>query len=187
VEWTLLRSLYHLVGVSGANGAELDVGEDDLRVGALRFDIGGGAGGCGASSAGNTRGRSRLGKRVVAIEPEHLGRMVIPDTEDQNHSLGEGLTHGRETTLLREGVGIAEGGLLLRAEGIGDLVGSSDARDVGHGVLDDLSVLDVQALDGGECAGSAVVAGDELGDNGELGAGIDGHALAVEVGDTHSV
>lgn len=49
-----------------------------------------------------------------------------------------------------------------------------------------MAVLDVEATNLGESAGGRIVAGEELGDNGEFGAGVDSHALAVEGGITHA-
>lgn len=74
---------------------------------------------------------------------------------------------------------VARGGFVLVAELVGYLVGGGDARDVGVGLLDDSAVLHVDAADGGEGACGEAVVGDELGDDGHFGSGVDGRAGAV--------
>lgn len=54
----------------GANGTELDVGEDNAGAGRVGLDVGGGTGGGGAGTTGNT-GLRWVGSRGVAgVEPE---------------------------------------------------------------------------------------------------------------------
>ncbi len=60
------------------------------------------------------------------------------------------------------------------------------AGDVDLRILDDTTILDIDTTDLGECAGGGVVVSEELSDNSEFAAGIDGHALAEEVLDTHT-
>jgi hypothetical protein len=83
--------------------------------------------------------------------------VVVPDTENESHASIEILAKAGKTTLLGERVGVTSGGLLLLAELVGDLVGLCDAGDVGVGLLDDLAVLNIDAADGAEGAGSSVV------------------------------
>jgi hypothetical protein len=55
-----------------------------------------------------------------------------------------------------------------------------NTRDGADGVRDRLPVLDVEALDLGECAIVGAIVGDELGDDGERLAGVEDLALAEE-------
>lgn len=112
--------------------------------------------------------------------------MVIPDGHDENHALLERSAHGSKTALDRELVGVAESSLLGGAEGVGDGV-AGDAGDGGLRVRDDNAVLDVESFDLGKGAAGGAVGGDELGDNGEDLAGVDGKTSTVEVGVAHSV
>lgn len=160
--------------------AELDVGEGDGRAGGDGLDSGGDTGGRGASTASNTGAGGIGADGVVAVEPLHVGGVVVPDGEREDHSAAHGVTHTSETTVLSEVVGVAEGGLLLSAEVVGDLVGLGDSGDVGLRVGDDLTVLNVEAADGAERAGVGAVVGNELGDDGEDTGGVDGQALAEE-------
>lgn len=108
--------------------------------------------------------------------------MVIPERHDQDVAASKRGTHLVEATKVLEGRGIAEDGLLLLAECIGDGV-SGDALDSRVGVLEDLSALDVEALDIGELGAGA----DELGNDSHLLVGVKGSAWAVEVGHAHAV
>jgi hypothetical protein len=91
-------------------------------------------------------------------------------------------SHGVESTEGLEGRGVAEGGLLGIAESIGDGV-AGDTLDSGVAVLENNTVLDIEALDVRDFGAGA----DELSDNGHLLGGIESHARAVEVLDTHAV
>ena len=88
--------------------------------------------------------------------------------------------------MLREDVGVTERGLLLGAVFIGDGVDGVDAWDVDYAVLDDLAVLDVDAANFREVAVGGSVGRDELSDNGELPAGVDGLAFTEEGLVTHT-
>jgi len=95
--------------------------------------------------------------------------------------------HACKTSVLCEAVGVSKGGLRIRAELLGDRVGGrEEAREVDFGVLDDLAVLLVDTTDLGQCTRGRVVVGDELRHDGELLAGVNGHALAVEVLDAQA-
>ena len=107
--------------------------------------------------------------------------MIIPEGKDEDHTLSKGSSHVGHTSLLLEGVSVTEGIFLGSAESSVDTV-AGNARDGRLRVGDDLSILDVEALD--IHAGAAA---DELGDDGELGAGVDGLALAVEGRVSHTV
>ena len=108
--------------------------------------------------------------------------MVVPDGHDENDTLGEALSNALEATERLVLVVVTEGGLALIAERIGDRVTGADAVDVDLGVLDDFAVLLVDTADLDELTGVGVALGDELGDNSELGAGVDKLAGAVEGG-----
>lgn len=112
--------------------------------------------------------------------------MVVPHRQSEDHSLSERISELLESTLLGVVVGIAEGSLGGCAEGIGDGVsgGSSDVR--GRVGVDD-AILLVLPADLNEVAVRGTVLGDELGDDGELGVGVDRLALAVERGVAHAV
>ena len=164
--------------VGRANGANLDVGVGDGGVGDVGLDIAGDTGGGGA---GTTLGAELGGVGGEgAVEPEHVGCMVIPDAHDENHTILKSGAHVGEATVLGEVVGVAEYRLLGSAEIGGDRV-AAGASDGGDRVGDDDAILDVEALDVGESTGGGSVIGDELGDDGELGLGVDGLAWAVEV------
>jgi hypothetical protein len=147
------RPLRRLVG--RADSTELDIAEGNSSVGLLRFDITGLArsGRAGTTSSADLVGANRVGR----VEPEHVGSVVVPNTEYKSHAGIEILAKAGKAALLGERVGVASGGLLLLAELVGDLVGLCDAGDVGVGLLDDLAVLDVNAADGAESTGGSVV------------------------------
>jgi len=158
-----------------ADGAEADVGEDDVAVGDLGLNLGRDTGGGRASTALGAGGAG-LVDGVGRVEPEHVGVVVIPDGHDQDHRALEGLAHLSHTALAVEVIDVTEGDLLGIAPLLGDGV-AGVAGDLGLGVGNDLAVLNVEALDLAEDASRVLV---ELGDDGHLLGGVDGHALAVE-------
>jgi len=84
-------------------------------------------------------------------------------------------------TLVREACGcVAERCCLLGAVLSVDGVGGGDTRDGSERVGDDHAVLDVEAVDRAESSGSTAGVGDKLGDDSELGVGVDGLSWAVE-------
>ena len=162
-----------LGGEGRVEGTEADVGVGDARVGGLGLDVGGDArGGAAGAALGAEAGRV---DGVGGVEPQHVGRVVVPDGHDEDHVAGEGLAHAGETAALVEDVLVAEGRLLGVAVVLGDRV-AADARDCALAVGDDLAVLDVEALDLAQFAAGL----DELRDDGDLLGGVDGEALAVE-------
>ena len=121
----------------------------------MRLDIAGLARG---ASAGTTSSADLVGtNRVGGVEPEHVGSVVIPNTEHKSHASIEVLTEASKATLLGERVGVTGSSLLLLAELVGDLVGLCDSGDVGVGLLDDLAVLNVDSADCSEGTGRGVV------------------------------
>ncbi len=169
----------------GAQRADLQVREGDRRVGAVGLDVRRRARRRGAAAAG----RAGLGRggRVRAVEPEHVDRVVVPDGEHEHLPAGHGLAHGGQAALRREGVGVAEGGLLRVAPRVAHVVLSGHAGNVGLGVGDHLAVLHVEALDFREGAAGGPVGRDELSDDRDGLGCVDGHAGAVECGVAHTV
>ncbi len=107
--------------------------------------------------------------------------MIIPNTHDQSHAGAESIAHSSKSALGCESVGIIEERLLVGTEVVGNRVVGVDTREGGLGILDDLAVLDIETADFVEGAGGGVVGSEELGDDGELGVGVDGLALPKEV------
>lgn len=112
--------------------------------------------------------------------------MIVPNGEDEDHTAGHRIAHAGQTALGLELLSILERSLLSITIVGGDGVIGIHARDADLGVLDDLAILNVETTDLGETAAGGVVAGDELGDNGELLGGVDGHTGTVEGLITHA-
>lgn len=162
--------------------AELDVGIDDGSIGVRGLDISRDAGGSLALTTATAEiGVGILVGGVCGVEPEHVGVVVIPQTHDEDHTIGKCLGHVRHSTLVLECVSVPKGCLLSIAELGGDRV-TSDTCDsrlaVGYG----LAALDIESLDLHGIAGA-----NELCDDREFLGRVDGLALAVEVLDTHAV
>jgi hypothetical protein len=75
-------------GIGRADGAKLDVGIGHRRVGRRDLDLRGHTRGDGASSTSNIGGVRTARGRVVAVEPEQVGLMIVPDRHDENDALG---------------------------------------------------------------------------------------------------
>ena len=112
--------------------------------------------------------------------------MIIPNTHNEDHSVSHSLAHGGQTSLGGEVVGITESSFLVRAELICDRVVGCHSGDVDLGVLEDLTILNVQATDFTEGSGGAVVVGQELSDNCEFFGGVDCLPFSIEGGVTHA-
>jgi len=110
------------------------------------------------------------------------GQGTYPERHDENVAASKRGSHAVESTEGLERRGVAESSLLSITELISDGV-AADALDGGVAVLEYNAVLDVEALDVSERGAGA----DELRDNGHLLAGVESHARAVEVLDTHAV
>lgn len=169
----------------GVEGAELDVGEGDGGVGELGLDL------FGNTRVGRARATLVTGARAVSwvggVEPEHVCVVVIPDGHDEDHTLGHTGGHGLESTVVFPAVlGLVKDVLGGITEFLVDGV-ASDTFDLGLRVGDDGAVLDVEALDLGESAGVITSVGDELSDNSEGLAGVNDHALTVELLVAHAV
>lgn len=164
---------------SRADVAKLDVGVSNRRTGGLGLDNRGRAR-CGGTSTTSDTGLGRIRScGVVGVEPQHVDSVVIPEGEDEDHSATHSGTHCGHATLVLEARGIAEGSLCLVTVGASDGVEGVHSGNVDLGVLDDVAILNVETADLAKSAAGGVVAGKELGDNGELAAGVNGHALAV--------
>jgi len=109
----------------------------------------------------------------------HVHFIIIPQGHDKNHSLVESLTHALHATLLGEVVGVAEDGLLVLAEVVIDCI-AANTSNVGSGLIEDLTALDVLATDLNEVAAGSVVGGNELGDDGKRLGGVDCLSRTVE-------
>ena len=96
------------------DGSELDVREDHLRVGAGALDIGWHTAGDVALAASNTRLLRILVCRVIAVQPEHVGVVVVPETHYEYHTQVHTPTHGCHATELVEGVDLLLENFLLR-------------------------------------------------------------------------
>lgn len=180
----LLDTIFrHLRGSEGgADGAELDVGEDDSGAWGVTLDILGLAGVDAASTTSNTWGFGVLVGGEGGVEPQHVDGIVVPERHDQDVAAGERGTHGVEATELEHVGLVTEGSFLLLAERVGDGV-SWNTLDGGLAVGIRLAVLDVETLDLAELGAGA----NELGDNGKLLGGVDGSTGAVELTVTHAV
>ncbi len=100
----------------------------------------------------------------VRVYSQHTTRGIIPNAEDENHSATESLAHTSHGTLGLELVGAA----ICVIHGVdGGLTWNVDL-----GVLDDLSILNIDSADLLEMTRGLVVVGYELSDNSELLAGI---------------
>jgi len=112
--------------------------------------------------------------------------MIVPDGHDKNHSFLQGCSHVSETSLSLELVAVTKSSLLGITEGVGDGV-AGHASDGGGRVGNDNAILNIESFDLGQGAGRCTVTGDELGDDRELGSGINSHSLSIEAGSTHTV
>lgn len=166
--------------IGGVDRAELDVREGDRSIRTLGLHVLRVARIPRASTAGNARLRRILIKGIIRVQPKHMRGMVIPNGHNKHDSLLEALGDTLQPTELFVVVIIAKSRLALGTEGISDRVASCDARDIDLRVLDNLPVLLVDAADLFQVTSIGVALGDELGDDGELGIGIDELAGAEE-------
>lgn len=167
--------------VGRAEITKADVREHNLGVRGVGLNISWYTGGGCARAARDTRERWVLVDGEIAVKPEHVDIMIVPDAENDGDAAGKCLSHSGKTTLALEAVGVAEDGFLLGTEVGGDRVAGGDAGDIDLGVLDDNVVLDIQTTDLGKWAGGGAVSSNELGDDGELGVGVDSLAGSVEL------
>lgn len=150
-----------------SNGSKFDVRKGDLRIGAGALHIGWRTTGDIAFAARNARFFRVLISRVVAVQPKHIGVMVVPETHNEYHAQVHAPTHGCHATKFIEGVDLLLKDFFLRVtpflrDGIAFLFDcQSTFRDALQGstyharnrrlrVADDLAVLHIEALDLGE-------------------------------------
>jgi hypothetical protein len=165
-------------GEGGVDGANLDVGVCDARVGDVGLKLSRDTRVGGTSTTGSTwRG---LGGGVGRVEPESVGVVVIPEGHNEGHAGRQGLTHSRKASLCEETGIVTEGSLLGGAVVSSDGV-TGNASNGGRWVGDDLATLDVEALDLSEWVT------DELSDDSEWRRRVNGQALSVEVSDTLAI
>lgn len=81
-----------------ADGAESDVREADLSIRAVLLHVRGNARRGRAGAASNTGLGRGLVRRVAAVEPEHIGIVVVPEGHDEHHARGTGAAHRGHTT-----------------------------------------------------------------------------------------
>ncbi len=105
---------------SGSVGAELDVRECDGGAAVVGDHVVGVSGGRWASAAGHTRLRGVLVEREVGVEPEHVRGVVTPERHDEDHAVGQGVTHLLSSALEVIVLVVVEQGLLGDAEFVGD-------------------------------------------------------------------
>lgn len=122
---------------------------------------------------------------VVAVEPVHGHGVIVPHAQHQHHLL-QLLAHLGQPANGGEVVVVPEDGLLLRAEGVRDVVDGVDPLDGDDRVGDDFPALYVEALDGAEGSRVGAVVGDELGYDGKGLRGVDCLGGSVEVLGSHA-
>ena len=83
--------------------------------------------------------------------PQPAGAGVVPNAEHERHAAAERAASTGHAALLREGAGVVEDLLLRAAEAVGGGVGGRDAGDAERGVLDRISILNVEAADLFQC------------------------------------
>jgi len=173
--------------VGGANVAIANVAIFDVGVGVLALYL------CGHTTRSCTRttGYSRLGSSsiywVKAIQPQHVGCVVIPKTHDEYYTLLESGTHGFQTSHCLERVFVSEKCLLVIAELVGDGIVCLYSSEVGSRVVDDFAVLDVETTDLNKWAVGGVVRSEPLGNNLEGLGGVHCEALSQETVGSHAV
>ena len=117
--------------IGRSNVTKFDVGEGHRRVGAVGLDIGGSTGGGCAGSTRDTWLRGiGVGGEGCRVKPEHIDCVVVPDRENEYHSLLHTLADARESPLALEACGVLEGRFLVGAELRGDRIVRGHSRDV---------------------------------------------------------
>lgn len=97
-----------------SDGSELDVREDHLRVGVGAFHFGWHTTAGGAFAARNARLFRVLVSRIVAVQPKHIGVVIVPETHNEYHAQVHAPTHGCHAAELVEGVDLLLEDFLLR-------------------------------------------------------------------------
>lgn len=105
---------------------ELDVRESNGSIGMLSLNVGWDTRCRGAVSTHDTRLRGVFIEGVAAVQPQHVGGVVVPNAHNQNHAVVEGPAHSLEAALGSEVVSITEGGFSIDAELVGDRIVGGD-------------------------------------------------------------
>jgi len=112
--------------------------------------------------------------------------MVVPNTQYENHTRCQRLTHVSKSTVILETSSISESSLLRITVGGGNGVVSGHTGDVDFRVLDNLTVLNIQTSDFAKATARTVGARQELGDDREFLGGVDDEVGTVEAVITHT-
>jgi hypothetical protein len=117
IQWILSGRLRE----SASNRSELDVREDDLRVRVGSLYLRGYTAVDVALAAGDTGLLRILVGRVAAVQPEHIGVVVVPEAHDKHHTQVHTPAHRGHAAELVEGVDfLLEDFLLCIAPFLGD-------------------------------------------------------------------
>lgn len=163
-----------------ANGPKPDIRKRNLSITVVALHIRRLAGISRALAARHTGNARVLVGREVAVEPQHAGVIVGPQTHHEYHAFRGSLAHRCHAAVLIEWVGVfLEHLLLCVAPLLRDAV-AFHTLDSGLGVGDHFSVLDVEALELLQIGTGP----DELRDDGELLRRVNRLAFAVEVFDS---
>lgn len=104
----------------GSVGTELNVRECDGGAAVVGDHVVGISGGGWASTTGHTWLRRVLVEREVRVEPEHVRGVVTPERHDEDHAVGQGVTHLLSSALKVVVLVVVEQGLLGDAELVRD-------------------------------------------------------------------
>lgn len=133
-----------------------------------------------AGTSGDTWSRWILIGWVVAVKPEHVDIVVVPDGHDESHATCEGLGHLAHATLSREVIDVTEpslgGSAVLVTESIVVL-----STNVDRWSLNCLAVLDVFSLDFDNITVVGIVTCEELSDNSEWFRSVDSELASRSV------
>jgi len=160
----------NIVLVEGrSNGSEFDVREGHRGIWTVLFDV---VWLSRVSRAGSSLGSVFGGSDWIGgVEPEHVNIMVVPDRQNQDHTVFEGLAHLGDTSFGRELVDFFEVLLDGSAEVVRDRVVLLSV-DGGGWSLNHFSSLDVLSSDFVDSSVVSSVVGNELSDDGEWHGGI---------------
>lgn len=169
------------VGEGGAELTDPDVGVGDLGVWCRGNEVIWVTRGLGASTTGNT-GEGLIGiEWVWGVEPVEMGSVVDPDGHGQDVATLEGVSHTLHTTVDVEVWVVTEDLLLLDTEVVVEGVfWTNSSPGVWWGGNDD-TVLDVVTSHLDEVTVVGTIGRDVLGNDSDLGVGVDGLSWTVEV------
>lgn len=122
-----------------SDGAHFDVAELDGGAGLLLLDVRRHARAGRARSARHARLAGVAVGREVAVEPEHVGVVVVPQRHDEHHAALHGLAHLAQAALDLVVVDVAEQVLGGRAELVRDRVVRAQSGEV------DLRAIDIES------------------------------------------